>query len=45
MIPVTRDEISTHPVRADFTLRLHGEIKFPPDSGLDLYTFSFNFPL
>ena len=27
---VCRDEISTHPARTDFSLRLHGEIKFYP---------------
>ena len=28
MIPVCRDEIATGPAGADFTLRLHAEIKF-----------------
>ena len=30
MIPVLRDEISTHLAVTDFTLRLHREIKFHP---------------
>ena len=30
MIPGCRDEISTRPADADFTLRLHAEIKFRP---------------
>ena len=30
MIPACRDENSTCPVEADFTLRLHVEIKFRP---------------
>ena len=30
MIPVSLDEISTSSVGTDFTLRLHGEIKFHP---------------
>ena len=30
MIPTCPDEISTHPAEADFTLRLHVEIKFRP---------------
>ena len=30
MIPACRDEISTSPAEADFTLRLHVEIKFRP---------------
>ena len=47
MNPVCRDEVSTRPAGADFTLRLHREInfilarrdKFPPGFYLDLYTF------
>ena len=30
MVPVCRDEISTRPAEADFTLRLYVEIKFRP---------------
>ena len=51
MILVCCNEISTSPTGADFTLRLHGEIKFhllrrdgfPPGICSDLFTFSFNF--
>ena len=51
MIQVCQDEISTHPFGMDFTVRLHGGIKFMLgrqdsfSSGicLDLFTFSFNF--
>ena len=51
MILVCCNEISTSPIGADFTLRLHGKIKFhllrvngfPPGICSDLFTFSFNF--
>ena len=54
MNSVCRDEISTRPAGADFTLRLHREIKFHPSKAeqfstwfyLDLYNFFFsNFSL
>ena len=53
MISVFRDEILTHPAGANFTLRLHGEIKFYPGKVgqfspgicLGLLTFSVNVPL
>ena len=52
MIPTCRDEISARLTGTDFTLRLHGGIKFIPVffrnfSGicLEMFTFSFNFPL
>ena len=53
MIPVCRDEIATDPAGTDFTLQLHGGIKFhsvkagqfPPGICLDSFTFSFNFTL
>ena len=50
MIPVCQDKISTYPAGTDFTLRLHGEIKFHPGkveqfSTWYLHKFYFNFSL
>ena len=50
MNSVCQDEISTRPAGADFTLRLHREIKFHPSKAeqfstwfyLDLYNFFFS---
>ena len=38
MIPVGRDEVSSRPAGTDFTLRLHGEIKFHPSKVEQLST-------
>ena len=39
MIPACRDEISTCPPEADFTLRLHVEIKFRPGKARQFSTW------
>ena len=52
MIPVCRDETSTHQARADFILPLHGEIRFHPGKArqfstwyLDRFVYIFFFTL
>ena len=53
MIPVCRNEILACPAGTDFILRLHGESNFisarqdsfPTSICLEMFTFSFNFPL
>ena len=39
MIPFCRDKISTRPGRADFTLRLHGQINFHTDKAGQVSTW------